>query len=93
MKYYILDTKEDSDKCRQKCLNAVVRVRGSNPFTTQWSEEQTRLTDGKYVVPYCQELEDELDAMNDAFEGISARDAYGFLTETSTTEWFPEPEL
>jgi len=93
MRYYILDTKEESDKCRQKCLDAVVRVRGANNYTTQWSEELTRLTDGKYVVPYCQEFENELDSMDDAFESISARDAYGFKIETPTSSWFPEPEL
>lgn len=93
MRYYILDTKEESDKCRQKCLEAVVRVRGANDYTTQWSEELTRLTDGKYVVPYCKEFENELDSMDDAFEGISARDAYGFKIETPNSDWFPEPEI
>ena len=93
MKYYVLDTKEDSDKCRKKCWDAVIRVSGDANPNIQWSEELTRLTDGKYVVPYCQEFENELDSMDEAFEGVSAREIYGFPIETPNSDWFPEPEI
>ena len=95
MNFYVLDTKEQSDKCLKACLNAILRVHKGNAYqanTTSWAIEQTRL-DGKYIVPVCKEYEAEIEDMSDSFEDGEARAIYGFLIETSTTEWFPESEL
>jgi hypothetical protein len=79
MRYYILNTKEESDQCRRECYTAYMQNISAGAYkeqTTQWSEEQQRLTDNKYIVPVCPQL-----------------GTFGYLIETSTSEWFPEPEI
>lgn len=59
--HYIFDTQQESDQCRQECYDAYMLGRTEIDFinnTLAWSEEQTRLTDNKYIVPYCDELGD-----------------------------------
>ena len=63
MKYYVFNTKAEADECRQTCLAAHLATHNTNIHyteqTTNWSEEGlTRLTDGKYIVPYCDDLGD-----------------------------------
>jgi len=76
MKYYVLDTKEESDECRKYCLEAFLSNKSGSDYlnqTTQWSEEQQRLTDGKYIVPVCPQL-----------------GTFGYHIETATDDWFTE---
>jgi hypothetical protein len=76
--YYILDTEQESDQCRQQCFDIWVAAHSDPDYLTttiQWSEEQTRLTDNKYIVPYC-------DLLGDG----------GYTIEHSTSAWFPEEE-
>ena len=57
--YYVLDTQEQSNACRLSCYIAHIGIHNTEPYksqTTQWSKERTRLTDGKYIVPFCGEL-------------------------------------
>lgn len=63
MKYYVFDTKAEADECRHTCLAVYLAVHNTSidyiEQTTSWSEEGlTRLTDGKYIVPYCDNLGD-----------------------------------
>lgn len=56
MKYYILNTKEESDQCRLECYRALLENNKSERFaetTKEWCPERIRVTDGKYVVPEC----------------------------------------
>jgi len=60
MKYYILNTKEESDQCRLECYRAFLEQNKSErlaELTKEWSAEQVRVTDGKYIVPECPYLE------------------------------------
>jgi len=59
MNYYILNNKEEFDQCQIDCYNAYISNIPDGVYknqTTQWSEEQQRLTDGKYIVPECPHL-------------------------------------
>lgn len=59
MRYYILDTQAESDLCRQECLIAYTNNVADGAYktqTTEWSTEQQRLTDNKYIVPVCPNL-------------------------------------
>ena len=56
--YYILDSKAESDQCRMLAFAAYIAQQNDPAYvttTTQWSEERTR-ADGKFVVPFCQQL-------------------------------------
>ncbi len=80
MKYYILDSQEDSSDCLDACYNSYVSSldNASEEYiltTTAWSLEQTRSTDGKYIVPY-------LDSLGDS----------GYRVEQSSSSWFPEED-
>ena len=75
MKYYILNTKEESDQCRLECYRAILDQNKSERFamlTTEWSSEQIRITDGKYIVPECPYI-----------------DSAKYTVEDSDTSWFP----
>ena len=75
MKYYILDTKAESDLCLQECFDAFMQNVKNDAYkktTTKWAPEQQRLTDGKYIVPVCPQL-----------------GTFGYHIETSTEDWFP----
>ena len=59
MRYYVLATKEESDLCRQECLTAYMNNMPNDNYktqTTEWSTEQQRITDNKYIVPVCPNL-------------------------------------
>lgn len=59
MNYYVLNNKEESDQCRIDCYTAYISNIPDGAYknqTIQWSEEQQRLTDGKYIVPECPQL-------------------------------------
>ena len=74
MRYYILDTKQESDQCLQECLTAYLQNINNSKYkdqTTAWATEQQRLTDGKYIVPVCPNL-----------------GTFGYNIETSTDDWF-----
>jgi hypothetical protein len=74
MKYYILNTKEESDKCRLECYKGLLNQNKSERFaelTKEWSPEQIRITDGKYIVPECPYLESS-----------------EYILEESKKEWF-----
>ena len=74
MKYYILDTKAESDQCLEVCLIAYLQNVTCEKFKQQtkvWAVEQQRLTDGKYIVPVCPNL-----------------GTFGYNIETSTDDWF-----
>ena len=76
MRYYILDTKEESDQCLEECLIACLHNITEQDYknqTTAWAEEQQRKTDGKYIVPVCPQL-----------------GTFGYTIETSTEDWFEE---
>jgi hypothetical protein len=65
MKYYILDSKEDLFTCLDTCYNAYTSSLNNAPeeyvlTTTSWALEQTRITDGKYIVPYLDALGDSI---------------------------------
>ena len=79
MKYYILDTKEESDQCRLECYVALLHHNKSERFaelTKEWSPEHIRITDGKYVVPECPYI-----------------DSSKYITEEAQINWFPEQEI
>lgn len=61
MKYYILNSQEGSSACLNACYNAYISNLKDVPeeyisTTTSWALEQTRNTDGKYIVPYLDAL-------------------------------------
>ena len=77
-RYYILDTKQQSDQCRADCYDAYMQTVTEGEYktqTTQWSEEQQRLTDGKYIVTVCEYF-----------------DSGQYTIESSTLDWFPVDE-
>ena len=77
MRYYILNTKEESDTCRQECYIAYMNSVPDGDYkeqTTEWSTEQQR-TDNKYIVPVCPNL-----------------GTFGYTIETATDDWFPTIE-
>lgn len=79
MKYYVLNTQEESDQCRLKCYKALLKNNKSERFaelTKEWSPEQTRATDGKYIVPEC-----------------SFIDSSEYLLEEPSITWFPEQKI
>lgn len=56
--YYVLKSKAESDQCRAEAFAAFIAQQNEPAYvatTTQWSEEQTR-ADGKFIVPFCQQL-------------------------------------
>jgi len=56
--YYVLDSKAESDRCRAEAFAAYMASQKNPAYiatTTQWSEEQAR-ADGKFIVPFCQQL-------------------------------------
>lgn len=76
MKYYILNTKEESDQCRLECYRALLEHNNSERFaelTKEWSLEQTRITDGKYIVPECLYI-----------------DSSKYAIEEANINWFPK---
>jgi hypothetical protein len=79
MKYYILNTKEESDQCRLECYKALLEQNKNERFaelTKEWSPEQVRITDGKYIVPECLYI-----------------DSSSYITEESNRNWFPQQEI
>lgn len=79
MRYYILDTKKESDECRKYCLQAILSRSDNNNYierTTQWSDEQIRQTDGKYVVPVCVQL-----------------GTFGYNVDEYASDWFPSDDI
>jgi hypothetical protein len=77
-KYYILNTKEESDQCRLDCYHAYIATIPDGVYknqTTSWSPEEQRLTDNKYIVPECKWLKN-----------------HTYHTEVSESNWFPEEE-
>lgn len=63
MKYYIFNTKAEADECRHTCLAVHLAIHNTSidyiEQTKSWSDEGlTRLTDGKYIVPYNTNLGD-----------------------------------
>jgi len=59
MRHYILDTQIESDQCRQECLISYMNSVPDGDYksqTTEWSTEQQRITDNKYIVPVCPNL-------------------------------------
>jgi hypothetical protein len=79
MRYYILNTKQESDKCRLECYRSLLENNKSERFaelTKEWSPEQKRITDGKFIVPEC-----------------SLIDSSKYILEESDVNWFPEQEI
>lgn len=75
MRYYILDSQEESDQCLKECLTAFLQNIKNEHYkqqTTEWAFEQQRLTDSKYIVPVCSYL-----------------GTFGYQIETATDDWFP----
>lgn len=59
--YYVLDTEQQSDTCREQAFQAHISESNDvnyNNVTAGWSETMQRATDGKYIVPYCEHLGD-----------------------------------
>lgn len=55
MKYYVFDTLEEAESCNLECYNHLLSITDNIKYkdcTTNWSIIKTRLTDGKYVIPY-----------------------------------------
>lgn len=78
MRYYILDTKAESDQCIKECYTACMNTVPRGDYKTQtidWSTEQQRITDNKYIVPFCPNL-----------------GTFGYTIETATDDWFPTIE-
>lgn len=78
MRFYILDTKSESDKCLQECFEAFMQNARDGKYrtqTTEWATEQQRLTDNKYIVPVCPNL-----------------GTFGYTIETAADDWFPTIE-
>lgn len=79
MKYYILNTKEESDQCRLECYKALLELNKSERFaelTKEWSSEQIRATDGKYIVPECLYI-----------------DSSNYVLEEPNSNWFTPQEV
>ena len=79
MKYYVLNTKEESDECRLICYRALITNNKSERFaelTKEWSSERIRITDGKYVVPECPYI-----------------DSSSYIMELANPNWFPQQEV
>lgn len=79
MKYYILNTKEESDQCRLECYRALLENNKSERFaelTKEWSSEKIRITDGKYVVPECPLI-----------------DSSKYILEEANINWFPKQDI
>jgi hypothetical protein len=79
MKYYIFNTKEESDECRLVCYRALLEQNKSERFaelTKEWCFEQIRITDGKYIVPECPYI-----------------DSLNYKIEQSERNWFPQQEI
>lgn len=79
MKYYIFNTKEESDECRLICYRALLEQNKSERFaelTKDWSSEQIRITDGKYIVPECPYI-----------------DSSKYNTEEAAHDWFAQQEI
>lgn len=79
MKYYIFNTKEESDQCRLECYRALLEDNKSERFaelTKEWSPEQIRITDGKYIVPECHLI-----------------DSSKYILVEANVNWFPEQEI
>jgi hypothetical protein len=56
--YYILDSKAESDQCRAEAFAAYIAQQNDPAYvatTTEWSAEQMG-SDGKFIVPFCQQL-------------------------------------
>lgn len=73
-RYYVLDTEQESDTCRQQAYDAHISIPANAVYkniTTGWSVTQTRNTDGKYIVPYCEHLGD-----------------LSYVVEASAPSWF-----
>tara|TARA_R100001163_G_C5018074_1_gene161738 strand:+ start:71 stop:310 length:240 start_codon:yes stop_codon:yes gene_type:complete len=78
MRYYILETKAESDLCLQECLTASLQNVSDKDYksqTTEWATEQQRITDNKYIVPVCPNL-----------------GTFGYAIETAQDDWFPTIE-
>lgn len=78
MRYYILETKEESDRCRQECYISCMNNVSNKDYksqTTEWATEQQRITDNKYIVPVCPNL-----------------GTFGYAIETAQDDWFPTIE-
>jgi hypothetical protein len=79
MKYYVLNSKEESDQCRLDCYRASLEYNNSERFaelTKEWSPEKIRITDGKYVVPECPYI-----------------NSSKYIMEKFDKNWFPEQEI
>ena len=75
--YYILDTQAESDTCRDEAYQAHIAVHNNPAYvagTIQWSKEQTRLTDGKYIVPVCEDYANQ----------------NSYPVEESSSDWFSQ---
>jgi len=78
--YYVLDTLAERDACEAACYAAWIVGHQEYPYalqTTAWSTEQTRETDGKYIIPVCECYDN----------------AAGYTIEESAADWFPASEL
>ncbi len=56
--YYILNSKAESDQCRAEAFAAYIAQQANPAYvatTAEWSAEQMR-SDGKFIVPFCQQL-------------------------------------
>lgn len=63
MKYYILNSPKESSSCLNECYSAYISSLINPPAeyistTSAWAVEETRITDGKYIVPYLDALGD-----------------------------------
>lgn len=74
MKYYIVDTIEQSEQCRKECLIAYMNNVPDGEYkdhSIEWSPNLQRLTDGKYIIPVCPNL-----------------GTFGYNIEESSDDWF-----
>lgn len=75
MRYYILNTKEESDECIKACTEAYLSNEPKLEYKKQtavWAQQLQRLTDGKYIIPVCPQL-----------------GGFGYQIETFEENWFP----
>lgn len=76
MRFYILETLEESDKCRDECYREDMVDKQDQSYvdgTPRWSYTRQRLNDGKYIVPVCAKLID-----------------YNYTVEEDDSSWYPE---